>query len=504
MDNSLSEKYRFELLKNYFEEKGIVGHQIHTYNDYINNGIQRIVKEADIIVQNKDLKYTVSFGEIHIPKPSVIEEDRSVRLIYPEEARRRDLNYDSPVFADIIEKIEIENQEPEITHHRRVIIGRTPIMLNSDKCNLKKLTKKEKIEKGECEWDNGGYFIIRGKERVLVGQLRGVYNQPIVLLKKPGERFKYVCETRSMSEETGHSVLLQVKIGIDNRTIVFSLPNIKEPIPVGIVFKALGFLKEEEIRDIIGLYNEETDRYINYIIRDSFFINTQEDALKYIGQYAMHIIKEDKRLDYALQIVENELLPHMGVTSTIKEKVYYTGSMVNKLIMTYVGLRKEDDRDNYINKRVEMAGVLCCDLFRALFKRFVKSIQGHLEKKKQHPDIISIITRTTSITLGLKHSFCLAAGTLVTMANGLSIPIEKLLELSNENEKVLGWGNKGIISTKHGGLVNQGIKDTVKLTFEDGRTLVCTPDHKILVLKEDKNTEWVEAINIPINSRIVP
>jgi len=401
----VSEKYRFELLKNYFEEKGLVGHQIITFNDYINNGIQRVVKEADIIVQTKEQKYTVSFGEVYIPNPSVIEEDRSVRLIYPDEARRRDLNYDSPVFVDIIEKLEIENQEPEITLHRRVIIGRTPIMLNSDKCNLHALTKKERIEKGECEWDNGGYFIIRGKERVLVGQLRGVYNQPIVLLQKPGERFKYVCETRSMSEETGHSVLLQVKIGIDNRTIVFSLPNIKEHIPVGIVFKALGFGTEEEIINIIGLYNKETERYIKFIIRDSYFIKTQEDALKYIGQFAMHIIKDEKRLDYALQIVENELLPHMGVTSTIKEKVYYVGSMVNKLLMTHVGLRKEDDRDNYINKRVEMAGVLCCDLFRALFKRFIKSIQGQLEKKKQHPDIVSIITRTTSITLGLKHSF---------------------------------------------------------------------------------------------------
>ena len=503
MENTISEKCRFELLKNYFEEKGLVGHQIETFNDYINNGIQRVVKEADIIVQTKEQKYTISFGEVHIPNPSVIEEDRSVRLIYPDEARRRDLNYDSPVFVDIIEKLEIENQEPEITHHRRVIIGRTPIMLNSVKCNLHTLTKQERNKKGECEWDNGGYFIIRGKERVLVGQLRGVYNQPIVLLQKPGERFKYVCETRSMSEETGHSVLLQVKIGVDNRTIVFSLPNIKEYIPVGIVFKALGFTSEEDIINIIGLYNKETERYIKFIIRDSYFIKTQEDALKYIGQFAMHIIKDDKRLDYALQIVENELLPHMGVTSTIKEKVYYIGSMVNKLLMTHVGLRKEDDRDNYINKRVEMAGVLCCDLFRALFKRFVKSIQLQIEKKKQQPDIVSTITKTTSITLGLKHSFCFPAGTLVTMANGLSIPIEKLLELSNENEKVLGWNGNGLIPTKHGGLSNQGLKDTIKLTFENGKTLICTPDHKILVLNADNTKELVEANNIPLDSKIV-
>jgi DNA-directed RNA polymerase II subunit RPB2 len=405
MENTLSEKYRFELLKNYFDEKGLVRHQIDTFNDYLNNGIQRVVKEADIVVQTKEQKYTVSFGEVYIPNPSVIEEDRSVRFIYPEEARRRDLNYDSPIFVDIIEKIEMEDKEPEITLHRRVMMGRTPIMLNSDKCNLHMQTKKEKNKKGECDWDNGGYFIIKGKERVLVGQLRGVYNQPIVLSQKPGERFKYVCETRSMSEETGHSVLLQVKIGVDNRTIVFSLPNIKEYIPVGILFKALGFTSEEEIINIIGSYDKEIEKYIKYIIRDSFFISTQEDALTYIGQYAMHIIKDDKKSDYALQIVENELLPHMGITATIKEKAYYIGSMVKKLLKTHVGLRKEDDRDNYINKRVEMAGVLCCDLFRALFKRFVKSIQGQLEKKKQYPDIISIISRTTSITMGLKHSF---------------------------------------------------------------------------------------------------
>ena len=69
MENAISEKCRFELLKNYFEEKGLVGHQIETFNDYINNGIQRVVKESDIIVQTKEQKYTISFGEVHIPNP---------------------------------------------------------------------------------------------------------------------------------------------------------------------------------------------------------------------------------------------------------------------------------------------------------------------------------------------------------------------------------------------------------------------------------------------------
>ena len=403
--NSISEKRRFQILENYFKEKGILGHQIDTFNDYVNNGIQRVVKESDIVVSNKDYKYTVSFGDVFIPTPSVIEEDRSVRNIYPDEARRRDLTYDSPIFVDVIEKLEIDKEEPDITHHRRIIIGRTPIMLQSDKCNLKNLHERDRIERGECSQDHGGYFIIRGKERVLVGQLRGIYNQPIVLSQKPDEKYKYICELRSMSEETGHSVLIQAKIGYDDRSINFSLPNIKDVIQVGIVFKAMGFTTDEEIKNIIGLYDEKTSKYIKYIIRDSYFISTQEDALKYIGQYSMHVIKDEKRVDYALQIVENELLPHMGISATIKEKAYLLGNMINKLIRTHVGLRNEDDRDNYINKRVEMAGVLCCDLFRALFKRFIKSIHIQLEKKKQHPDILNIISRTNSITVGLKHSF---------------------------------------------------------------------------------------------------
>lgn len=501
----LSENYVWNILRDYFETEGFVSHQIQTFDDYLKNGIPRVVQESDIVINQKDLKYRVTFGEVYIPTPQIMDEkNRKLRNLYPYEARIKDLNYDSPIFVNITEYIEMEGEEPETIVHKRVNIGRTPIMLRSEKCNLRYLTKSERVKEGECDYDTGGYFIIKGKERVLVGQLRGVYNLPIVIAQKPGDKYKYVCEVRSMSEETGHSVLLQVKIGgEENRDIVFSLPNIKEVIPVGVVFKALGYTSDEEIINIIGNNNIVNAKYLKYIVRDSKFIETQNDALRYIGQYSIHVIKEEKREEYASQIVENELLPHMGITSTIKEKTYYLGYMVSKLLDTISGLRKEDDRDNYINKRVEMAGVLCCDLFRTLFKRYVKNIQGQLEKKKQRPDVMSIILRTTSITMGLKHAFCLAAGTLITMSNGLSVPIEQILELNNEKEKVLGWNGKGLISAKHGGLAVQGVKDTIKLTFENGKILSCTPDHKILVLKEDKTTELVEAIKIPINSRII-
>ena len=502
----LSENYKWNIINEFFKKKGFVSHQIETSDDYINNGIPRVVAESDIVVQlNPTQKYTVSFENVFIPPPSIIEEDRTVRPLFPSEARQRDLTYDSPIFVDVIEKTETEgNDEPEIIVHNRIIIGRTPIMLLSDKCNLKKMTLNERINKGECAKDYGGYYIIRGKERVLVGQLRGVYNQPIVLLQKPNDKWKYICEVRSMSEETGHSVLLQCKIGVNERSIVFNIPYIKESIPVGILFKALGFITKEEISDIIGNKNnnEKINKYIKFIIRDSEHVKTQEDALKYISQFTVHVIKDEKKIVYTTQVVEVELLPHMGVFATIKEKSYYLGMMVNKLLSTYIGIRKEDDRDNYSNKRVEMSGVLCCELFRTLFKRFIKSVIMQLEKKKQYPDIINIISRTSGISSGLKSCFCFVAGTNISMGNGTSYPIEKLVTEKNKQE-LIGWENTGFIRTVHGGVIKQGIKDVIKLTLQDGRTIKCTPDHKILIMKDKEIFEWVEALKIPINSKIV-
>jgi DNA-directed RNA polymerase beta subunit/intein/homing endonuclease len=402
----INETHTWNILGDFFKKKGFVHHQIDSFNNFINTGIQRVIEEeADIIQEQKEQKYTVSFGRAYIPSPSIIEENRMVVNITPSEARQRELTYDSAIHVDITEIFEEEGKEPEIINHQRVMIGRVPVMLRSDICNLSKCTPTEIIKAGECEWDKGGYFIIKGKERVLIGQLRAVYNQCLVLIQKNTEKFKYVCEIRSMSEETGHSVLVQCKIGVDDRTLVFSLPYIKELIPIGIVFKALGYKSEEEIRNLIGIQGEQVEKYIKLIIRDAYFIDDKDSALAYIGQFSIHVIKDSDRKSYALQIVEAELFPHLGITATIKEKSYFLGHMVNRLLSTHIGHRSCDDRDNYANKRVEMAGVLCCDLFRTLFKRYVNTVKTTLEKKKQHPDVINIINKLNSITTGLKHSF---------------------------------------------------------------------------------------------------
>lgn len=447
----LSETHTWNILKNYFENKGLVSHQIESFDHFLNVGIPKILEEEpDIIIipTEKDRrysKYQISFSDPYIPMPTVIEENRCLRGFYPSEARQRDLTYDAPLYVTITERIEtigIENSdtanEVEITENRRVVIGRIPIMLRSSRCYLAEMTKEERIKAGECEFDQGGYFIVKGKERVLIAQIRGVYNMPITISHSASDKFKLVTEVRSMSEETGHSVLVQAMLGVDERTLVFNLPYIKEPIPIGIVFKALGYTDDVDICDFIGLTIDQTEKYLRLILRDAYVVEglgdelfaetnadtekvwedldeaeqeqyriaeTVSNALKFIGKHAVHSIKDSERVSYAKQVIEQELFPHMGISSTNKENAYFLGMMVNRLIATNVGLRKEDDRDNYVNKRVETSGILCYELVKQLFKKYKDAIVGSFEKKKQIPDVMSVIPRINVITSGLKLCF---------------------------------------------------------------------------------------------------
>lgn len=55
----------------------------------------------------------------------------------------------------------------------------------------------------------------------------------------------------------------------------------------------------------------------------------------------------------------------MGITKEKNiDKAYYLGKMVNKLLNCYLGRIPVDDRDSFVNKRINLTGVLMLKLFR--------------------------------------------------------------------------------------------------------------------------------------------
>jgi DNA-directed RNA polymerase II subunit RPB2 len=412
-----------ETIKNIIESHstqiGLVDHQTRSYEQFLTHGIEEILTNNAFNLPSR----RITFSDVYIPKPTVTEEDRIIKDLIPADARIRDLTYDSPVYISITDtKLDDNGDIISSDTTKRVEICRIPIMLRTSFCHLHNKTKEQRVQMRECEYDNGGYFIVRGNERVLVSQLRSMYNLVLVFAQTSDRNSKYdmVAETRSMSYNTGHSVMIRVGLNTDNRTIDINLPYIKDTIPIGIVLKALGYQTEQDMKTLIKVDSKDIDKYIRYIHRDSYIgehsITTDdvderkriisEAAFEYIGKQSLYPTKQTDLVKYGEQIITTELLPHMGISATSKSKAMFIGHMLSRLLSTKLGMRTVDDIDDYAYKRVETPGILCNELFKQLFKKFKESITATLEKKKQNNvDVISLMNRNNTITSGLRHCF---------------------------------------------------------------------------------------------------
>lgn len=70
-----------------------------------------------------------------------------------------------------------------------------PSLLGSKSCNLFGYNQELRTVSGECPYDEGGYFLINGNERVLVSQERLIKNKVYIFKKllKNAIRFSAHC-----------------------------------------------------------------------------------------------------------------------------------------------------------------------------------------------------------------------------------------------------------------------------------------------------------------------
>lgn len=399
------ENMAFSLLRNLFDSGEVVYNQVASYNNFILFGIQDIINQESTI-SAKD--YTVKFGQVHITTPVIIE-NNTCSPLYPQDARYRNLTYDAILRVDITE-ISTVNGKREIKQRNAEEIARIPVMLRSVLCNLRNCYNPEKY--GECPKDPGGYFIVKGTERVLTGQFRMAYNKPLVFRSKKVDKYEYTCEMRSMSSETGHSVLIKCLLDTE-QNLFFTLPNVKGPIPVGIVFMALGFPLNEtvDLIQIPGAYREQFNGYVKKISYQAYSCPDMKSAWEYIGNNSLK--PTTSPMSYGHQIVETELLPHLGIVAQPKEIAIVLARMVRRLVLTVYGYRVPDDRDNYQNRRLEVAGVLMYELFRNLYKKYIENIRSYVENRIQIQDIRSYISKSNGangiITKGLRQALSTGA-----------------------------------------------------------------------------------------------
>lgn len=251
----------------------------------------------------------------------------------------------------------------------KVYLGKFPIMLQSDYCVLSGLSRDIRFNMGECRNDLGGYFIIDGKEKTVVAQEKFADNM-LYIRDVNDEDYLYSAEIRSVSENVSKPIrTLSVKIvtpskKFTNNRIVVNIPNVRMPVPLFIVFRALGVLSDKDIITMCLLDLEKYDTLVDLFIpsvHDAAVVMTQREALNYI-----RLLTKGKTYEHALEILSDYFLPHVGETN-FTQKAYYLGHIVFRLLSVHKGLELPTDRDNFKYKRIELVGSLMHDLFREYY-----------------------------------------------------------------------------------------------------------------------------------------
>lgn len=401
-------------MKQLFQQTNFVAHQIDTYNDFIVNGLQAIIDREKPI---ECPTHTITFGHVNVDKPKFIFPDRTVGPLFPTEARKRNISYEGTIYVTIKITDGISS-----TEHTRISIGKIPIMLRSIVCNL---TDHNRIANNECSNDFGGYFIIKGKERVLVGQLRRVYNR-VFVEHKPEERYKhkYFSEIRSINDQLT-SVLVQAKIDIE-KNLLFSLPYIKNLLPAGLVFKAL---KISEF-DMFKFIRIKDEKCIASLKNQYHLEPTAEKAIDFLSRG----LGDDKDGHYVKTILENELFYHVGKL-TNKKSAIHLALLLKKLVETVNGERSVDDKENLANKRLDTTAALISFLFQGLLKQFVRTISNQLKLKK-NPEPLNIIKSIHNITHGLSMGFMTGNWNTQKSSSYTRVGVSQVLSMQNYGAKL--------------------------------------------------------------------
>lgn len=568
----LSTNDMFQLTDLYFMQKNIMFSHLHnSFDKFIDDHVRILLQKNDNVffqkvTTDKIYRYRFEFENISIRPPTVDDE-----LMTPYIAQTRNLTYSGKIVGTIKQyqdTIDIASDKittkligtPEHNYPIAVI----PIMILSSYCSLN--IKPELMEK-ECEYDEGGYFIVNGSEKVIMSQERICDNKPLVFTKKDSNSLIYSVQVNSRSNNNDMIQIVTIRMKKDNLMNIL-VPILKE-IPVFILFRALGV---ESDRDIINMIvykhggDADMENYIELSLNESKVegtdvkIMTQEDAISYLIN-KMRVIrnysstdpemeKKEKKM-HLLSLLTNSFLPH--VEPDLLKKAYYLGLMINKLLLCKLGKISKDDRDSYVNKRVDLPGDLLFELFKQYYKKMINDCTKYF-KNRNTDDInpLNIINQIKAGTIeqGLKTALStgvwgkrtgvaqmmprltyiqtrsalrrINSPTVDASTNKLTSPRHLhasqvgFVCVTGDTQIKMGDGSiKLIKNMKNGDCVLTVNKDTLefepsiiknyfstepdellKITTINGKVIKCTPDHPFLVHDVRK-----DEVDVPITSK---
>ena len=491
-------KYGKILIQKYFEEQSFVDSDIESFNNFIDKELLKIIEEnreiiPTIIPHNID-EFKIKLDKIWVEKPKMIEADGSSRNIYPMEARLRKITYSAPTWITVSAHINGVQRESFDTQ-----IGNLPIMLKSKWCHLHKLSRDDLIAKGEDPDEPGGYFIINGTEKVL-----------ITIEDLASNRFLIEKDATGPSETVGKlfseygsfkipHTIERMKDGL----FYLTFTRVKR-IPIIVVIKALGLLKDEEITRYISSERQFDEVIINLL--EFVAIKTEEESLDFIAKKIGITQSKEVRVERMKEILDKYLLPHLGIKPEDRiVKAHNLCKMLKKYIRALNGQLQPDDKDHYLNKRLKMSGDLLADLIRLNLKVLIGDLLYNFQrivKRGKFPSI-KVIIRDKLLTQRIYSS--MATGVWVGGRKGISQRIQRLnyLETLSHLQRVVSplsasqenFEARELHSTHLGRLCPIETPEGTNIGLRKNLALLCTISNES---NEDEILKSLKAMNLKV------
>ena len=196
-------------------------------------------------------------------------------------------------------------------------------------------------------------------------------------------------------------------------------------IPLIVVIKALGLLKDEELTKFISPDRQFDEVIINLL--EFVSIKTEEEALDFIAKKIGITQSKEVRIDRMSEVLDKYLLPHLGINKEDRIfKAYNLCKLLKKYLLALNGELGIDDKDHYMNKRLKMSGDLMADLLRLNLKVLIGDLLYNFQrivKRGKFPSL-KVIIRDKLLTQRIYSS--MATGVWVGGRKGISQRIQRL------------------------------------------------------------------------------
>ncbi|KAF7004456.1 hypothetical protein CFC21_019670 [Triticum aestivum] len=423
------EKFCKEASRSFFDEFGLISHQINSYNEFVSHGLQELFDSlGEVTVEpSYDLSKkgpggwkhaVIRFGRVKLEKPvfwsgrdDVDEESLKLK---PRHARLQNMTYSSKMEVEVhiqiysMEKSDKSKTEKDPFGHKRVLmdethvvnIGRLPVMVNSNLCWLRELRESD------CLYDSGGYFLIRGMEKIFIAQEQRCLTR-IWIADRPVWTVSYLSEIKRRRIYV--KLIDSTKNNDFSGSKIISISFLYANMPIWLMFFALGVSSDKEAFDMIDMGD-----------CDASVINAISATISESDELCEGFRKSDKARQCVDDLVKSSKFPpgesfddyiakylFPGIKGN-RNKALFLGYMVKCLLMAFTGKRRCDNKDDFRNKRLELPGQLLGRELRAHLRHaerlMVKAMQRDLNSDRD----LEFPTRyldASIITNGINRAF---------------------------------------------------------------------------------------------------